>query len=284
MARARNIKPGFFLNDDLASIDPLGRLLFAGLWTLADKNGRLEDRPPRIKIQVLPYDNCNVDEQLGSLAAKGFIERYTVDGAAYIQISNFVKHQNPHPREKEGEIPPPPAENPCSSTGHEKALPSREISGQAEKSNIPAGLIPFPSCTSDTSTSEERTANLDFQDIINSYHLHCPGLPRVVTITHKLKRSLSARWKILNTIDQWIDLFSRVEASDFLSGRSGKWKGCTFDWLIQESNITKVLKGAYDNSTSEALPAKRYTHIHPDEDMKRAWERNTVNLTEEGDP
>ena len=48
MARARNIKPGFFANENLAECDPLARLLFAGLWCLADREGRLEDRPKRI--------------------------------------------------------------------------------------------------------------------------------------------------------------------------------------------------------------------------------------------
>lgn len=49
MAGARNIKPGFFTNDVLAACDQLARLLFAGLWTVADRAGRLEDRPKRIK-------------------------------------------------------------------------------------------------------------------------------------------------------------------------------------------------------------------------------------------
>jgi len=48
MARSRNIKPGFFRNEMLAECSPLARLLFAGLWCLADRFGRLEDRPKRI--------------------------------------------------------------------------------------------------------------------------------------------------------------------------------------------------------------------------------------------
>ena len=66
MARSRNIKPGFFLNDDLAECEPLARLLFAGLWCIADREGRLEDRPKRIKIEVLPYDNCDVNISIHS--------------------------------------------------------------------------------------------------------------------------------------------------------------------------------------------------------------------------
>ena len=61
MARARNIKPSFFTNDVLAEIDPLGRLLFIALWTMADREGRLEDRPKRIKAEALPYDDANAD-------------------------------------------------------------------------------------------------------------------------------------------------------------------------------------------------------------------------------
>jgi len=64
MARARNIKPGFFMDDVLAEIEPLGRILFAGLWCIADREGRLEDRPKRIKAEVLPYDECDMDNLL----------------------------------------------------------------------------------------------------------------------------------------------------------------------------------------------------------------------------
>ena len=47
--RARNIKPGFFRDEQLMQVPPLGRILFAGLWCLADREGRLPDRPAQIK-------------------------------------------------------------------------------------------------------------------------------------------------------------------------------------------------------------------------------------------
>lgn len=106
MARARNIKPGFFLNDLLAEIEPLGRLLFAGLWTIADREGRLEDRPKKIKAAVLPYDDCDVDHLLDELSKRDFIIRYEVNGEKYIQIVKWEKHQNPHYKEVKSEIPP----------------------------------------------------------------------------------------------------------------------------------------------------------------------------------
>lgn len=107
MARSRNIKPSFFINDELAEIDPLGRLLFIGLWTIADREGRLEYRPARIKIETLPYDNCDIEKLLEDLETRSFILTYFHEGSRYIQITNFCKHQNPHRNEKESEIPAP---------------------------------------------------------------------------------------------------------------------------------------------------------------------------------
>ena len=107
MARARNIKPGFFANDLLAEVPPMGRLLFAGLWTIADRLGRLEDRPKKIKAQVLPYDEANVDALLTSLSDRGFILRYTVAGEGFIQVVNWARHQQPHVKEGASTIPAP---------------------------------------------------------------------------------------------------------------------------------------------------------------------------------
>lgn len=103
--RARNIKPGFFKNDRLAELEPLVRLMFIGLWCLADREGRLEDRPKRIKAEVLPYDRIDCDKMLRKLHDAKFIVRYEVDGSRYIEIPNFVKHQSPHSRESKSEIP-----------------------------------------------------------------------------------------------------------------------------------------------------------------------------------
>jgi hypothetical protein len=107
MARARNIKPSFFTNHKLALCEPLARILFAGLWTIADREGRLEDIPIKIKALVLPYDNCDCDKLLNQLFEQGFIMRYAAGKDKYIQIDNFRKHQNPHVKEGVSTIPAP---------------------------------------------------------------------------------------------------------------------------------------------------------------------------------
>lgn len=105
MARARNIKPSFFLNEDIVELPCEARLLFIGLWTLADREGRLENRPKKIKMSLFPADDINVSEQLSNISKFGFIELYNADDTDVIQITNFVKHQTPHGLEKDSELP-----------------------------------------------------------------------------------------------------------------------------------------------------------------------------------
>lgn len=108
MARARNIKPGFFMNEVLSELPFETRLLFIGLWTLADREGRLENRPRRIKMQIFPMDDAlPIEPMIQSLADAGFVELYQVEGKNYCQIQNFLKHQTPHHKEVKSEIPPP---------------------------------------------------------------------------------------------------------------------------------------------------------------------------------
>jgi len=105
MARTRVIKPGFFKNEDIVELPFEYRLLFVGLWTLADREGRLEDRPKRIKMELFPADNVDVDHGLGELVRYGFIERYEADGVRVVTILKFAEHQKPHSTEKASELP-----------------------------------------------------------------------------------------------------------------------------------------------------------------------------------
>ena len=114
MSRIRYLKPDFFKDEDLATLPFESRLFFAGLWGLADKEGRLEDRPQRLKIEIFPYDKVDVEKCLKLLnnpkssSNKPFIQRYSVNGEKYIQIVCWDKHQKPHHTEAGSKIPPAP--------------------------------------------------------------------------------------------------------------------------------------------------------------------------------
>lgn len=105
MARMRYLKAEFFWDEKIGELPFEHRLLFQGLWVLADREGRLEDRPKIIKKDVFPYDSLDVDSMLEVLSRGGLIDRYSIEGKRYIQVKNFLKHQRPHKEEKSSKIP-----------------------------------------------------------------------------------------------------------------------------------------------------------------------------------
>lgn len=137
MARSRNIKPGFFTNDVLGELPALTRLLFAGLWVICDREGRVEDRPKKIRAEVLPYDVCDANEMLDSLMSTGFIARYVSGGISVIQVLGWGKHQNPHVKEAPSTLPAMEQHQTSTIQEPDSAQPLPEPTGL-----IPSLLIP----------------------------------------------------------------------------------------------------------------------------------------------
>ena len=81
------------------------RLIFSGLWMLADREGRLEYRPKRIKGELFPFDNVDIPPLIDELEAQGLVKKYEVNGSFYLYIPKFLCHQRPHSNEKPSELP-----------------------------------------------------------------------------------------------------------------------------------------------------------------------------------
>lgn len=225
MARSRNIKPSIMANEELAELDPLDRLLFIFLWMLADREGRLEDRPKRIAAQALAYDRgADADLMIARLASAGFVKRYMVDGVPYLQITNFAKHQAPHGTEKDSEIPDEEGlitvherarngyasgvttrisrsltlEGVGSDGGANSALTVKPLSDNAL---IPDSLIP----DSNTPLTPQggrahRSSKREFplcphSQIIELYRSALPELPGVKLMDEKRKKSMRGFWE-----------------------------------------------------------------------------------------
>lgn len=129
--RIRTIKPEFWSHEDIADLAPICRLLFIGLWSMADRRGRLEDRPRRIKASVLPYDEADIDDLLNQLHAAGFIIRYTLNELELIQVVGFEKHQRINGKEAETE-----SEYPEHTPGSEREAPGKHPGSTREAVEI----------------------------------------------------------------------------------------------------------------------------------------------------
>jgi len=156
MARARNIKPSFFKNEFLAECDPLARLLFIGLWTLADRDGRLECRPLRIKAELFPYDNCDIVGMLGQLQARGFVVAYEAAGKKILEIPKFGEHQRCHPEERSEGLPPCEDGQAVFFPGEPGNLPANCASFP-----FPLSLNPLPSSASSSAAPRARSKPAD---------------------------------------------------------------------------------------------------------------------------
>lgn len=138
MARIRTIKPQFFTSEDVTALPPLARLLFVGLFTECDRDGRVEDRPRTLKMRLLPEDDVDVDALLWSLVDGGLIRRYEANGQAIIQVSGFQKHQKPHPKEAASILP---------SEGVDRQKPHLNTASREEVNDLPVENPSSPLCS-----------------------------------------------------------------------------------------------------------------------------------------
>lgn len=111
---------------------------------------------------------------------------------------------------------------------------------------------------------------IPYKEIMESFNEIAISFPKTITLTANRKAHLKSRWredKSRQNIDFWRSIFQRMENSDFISGRSGKWDKASFDWIIKsEDNLIKLLEGNYDNKggngngkTTEPERRRQYT-------------------------
>jgi hypothetical protein len=256
LARIRSLKPGFFTNEHLAELPFAVRLLFAGLWTLADREGRLEDRPRRIKAALFPYDDVNVNDMLQALAEKGFVIRYTADGADFLSIPTFLQHQRPKTDEYPSSIPAPLLEHPRGKVSGPRIDIREQTLGLRQRTEGCAdGALLFADGADNQEAADgagaQRRAE-DFMDLWNS-STQVP-IPRCRELTSKRRRHIKARLTE-SPLDTWRAIFERIQASAFCRGENDRGWRASFDWVIGSPDVAvKVLEGKYDDRTKPRKP------------------------------
>jgi hypothetical protein len=94
--RIRTLKPEVWEDEAIGRLGPWERLLFVGLITMADDEGRLRALPSAIAGHIFPYDDhppAKILKWLEAVKCAGLIDRYEHSGTAYVQITGWAKHQ-----------------------------------------------------------------------------------------------------------------------------------------------------------------------------------------------
>lgn len=122
----------------------------------------------------------------------------------------------------------------------------------------------------------EKDKRVDYQLIADMYNEICISFPRLKSLSDKRKKAIKARLKTYST-DDFRTLFEKAESSDFLKGSNSRNWSATFDWLISDANMAKVLDGNYDKKADTKQTCSNYVESVPDymrkqiEDMKKNY-------------
>ena len=101
----------------------------------------------------------------------------------------------------------------------------------------------------DIEKREEKRESINYQQIADMYNDTCVSFPRLTTLSDTRKKAIRARLNTY-TIDDFALMFAKAEASSFLKGGNDRNWSATFDWMIKDSNMAKILDGNYDNKAS----------------------------------
>lgn len=106
--------------------------------------------------------------------------------------------------------------------------------------------------------STMRAAPINYKLIMDTYNNICKSLPRVTVMSKARKKAVKARFNDKYTYSDFEKLFRMAEESDFLKGKGGKGWRATFDWLITDTNMAKVIDNGYKNNTAQPRKKSSY--------------------------
>ncbi len=123
-----------------------------------------------------------------------------------------------------------------------------KLGGRPQKDKNPIGVIDknpigVTDKTPNVNVNENVNVYIHIRDMYNST---CVSFPKVTSLSEKRKKAISARLKTFS-VDDFQRLFTKAEESPFLKGANDRNWSATFDWLIADANMAKVLDGNYDN-------------------------------------
>ena len=157
---------------------------------------------------------------LAHLKQTGEIRTQTTNRWTLVTIENWALYQSDDDTSHQQTTNESP-------TNHQQITTNEEVKNIRNKDNTHVELLPY-------------------DEIVDAWNRICISLPRVKKLTDVRKRMIRTRLKH-NDLGDILTAMKAVEASDFLSGRSGEWRA-SFDWLMNsDSNIIKVLEGNYEN-------------------------------------
>lgn len=161
--RIRSLKPEMWADERVGDLTHGARLLFVGLITMADDEGRLRELPAAILGHIFPYDEVSamkLSRWLSEVEKSGMVVRYSAGGKRYIAFRHWSRHQKVD-RPNSSELPPPVFDE--SSSNHStKDLRASSDPFDDDSRSLRAGADPIRSDPDPISSSKTTDARALF--------------------------------------------------------------------------------------------------------------------------
>jgi predicted phage replisome organizer len=184
---------------------------------LADELG-FEENTVKLALEALERFNMIVTDN-GFFAIAGWEEHQNVEGMDKLREQNRLRQKKWYDKQK--------------------ALPNV----------IPNVRITQPNAIEedieeDKELDIDKEKRVDCQQIADLYNSICTSFPKLRSLSDSRRKAIKAR---LNTysLEDFQTVFENAESSSFLKGSNDRNWTATFDWLIKDTNMVKVLEGNY---------------------------------------
>lgn len=264
MPRIRTIKPEFWGDEKLALLDPITRLVFLGLISMADDYGRLLDNVKSIDGMLFPNTDDTCRDSLETLARLSRIIRYTsASGQKLIQITNWHHQKVDHP--SKAIFPPPP---------NHQTVDSKEDSGKARASVATPSRPDLVPSTNDQRSTTTADADLFFE-VGREFEVLWPEYPKRAGGNSKSDalRQFRTRRKEGVTLEALTEGTARYKAFCDATGKIGTelvmaasrffGRGRYFEeqWEIPK-NVTPVKGGSLDSRAEKTWRLMVRSGVH----------------------
>lgn len=233
MARKRMIDPNIWQSEDFSKLSTLAKLVFIGLFSLADDEGRGRCNPIYLKSSLFPYEedirSTDIDKTLSEISSNMSVIFYSCDGSSYYSLLSWNTFQKID-RPSESKIPEYD-EKTMEKLFDECSMNTRRV------------VSPNKNRIEDNKKRKE-DKRIRIKDIYNSI---CTNLPQVQKLTEKREKVIDRFIKEF-TEEQFEQICKIANSSNFLTGQNDrKWKA-DFDFLMRTDKATNVLEGKYSNN------------------------------------
>lgn len=236
MARKRMIDPNIWQSEDFSKLSTLAKLVFIGLFSLADDEGRGRCNPVYLKSTLFPYEegirSADIDKTLSEISSNMSVVFYSCDGSSYYSLYNWNTWQKID-RPSESKIPE-----------YNKKVMQRLF--VEDSTNVRRAFDPNKNKKRIEDNKKIKEENRS--KVVEIYNTYCTNLPQVQKLTDKRNKSIDNFLKEFS-IEQFEQICKIANTSEFLKGNNDrKWKA-DFDFIMRSDKATAILEGKYNNTS-----------------------------------